>query len=178
MSQRLQLLEPAEAQVAEALSLVTVAFGPITVAFSHIAPAFSFMVTRLVIIMPGLGKLVQAAEDVAMREIVRSPITMILGLRAIMRGLAKFMTGLTKLVVGLTKFMTGISKVLGGVTAATIALAFEGFPDFRTDHASDGTADCKSDETSYIETHVTYSIVARDARDGSMPTPGCLHAGL
>jgi hypothetical protein len=90
---------------------------------------------------------VQAAEEVAVREIIRSPITMILGLRAIMRGLTKFMTGLTKLMAGLMKFIPGISEVLGGVTAATIALVFERFTDFRTDHTSDGTAESKSDGT-------------------------------
>ena len=174
----------AATEVAEALSLVAVAFSLVAAAFSQIVPAFSFMVTRRVIITPRLGKLVQAAEEVAVREIIRSPTTMILGLRAIMRGLTKFMTGLTKLMVGLMKFMPGIGEVLGGVTAATIAvtaatiaLVFERVTDFRTDHTSDGTSESKSDETSYIETHVTFSIVARGACACFMPTLRCLLTG-
>ena len=181
---RLSVVLAATIEVAEALSQVAVAFSLVAEAFSLVAPAFSFMVTRLVIVTPRLAKLVQAAEEVAVREIIRSPTTMILGLRAIMRGLTKFMIGLTKLMVGLMKFMPGIGEVLGGVTAATmaataatIALVFERVTDFRTDHTSDGTSESKSDDTSDIKTHVTFSIVARDARDGSMPTPGCLLTG-
>jgi hypothetical protein len=182
---RLSVVLAATIEVAEALSQVAVAFSLVAAAFSQIAPAFSFMVTRLVIITPRLAKLVQAAEDVAVREIIRSPTTMILGLRAIMRGLTKFMTGLTKLMVGLMKFMPGIGEVLGGVTAATmaataattIALVFERVTDFRTDHTSDGTSDGKSDDTSYIKTHVIFSIVARGACACFMPTLRCLLTG-
>ncbi len=127
-------------------------------AFRQVLAACSLMTTRRVIIAPRLGKLVQAAEEVAVREIIRSPITMRLGLRTIMRGLMKFMTGLTKVMAGLMMFMPGIGEVLGGVTAATLALAaltattlqgaFDRFTDFRTDHTSDGTAERSSDDTS------------------------------
>jgi hypothetical protein len=127
-------------------------------AFSLVSAACSLVVIRRAIIAPRLGKLVQAAEDVAVREIIRGPITMILGLRTIMRGLMKFMTGLTKVMAGLMMFLPGIGEVLGGVTAATLALAaltattlqgaFDRFTDFRTDHTSEGTADRSSDDTS------------------------------
>jgi hypothetical protein len=181
---RLSVVLAATIEVAEALSQVAVAFSLVAAAFSQILPTFSFMVTRLVIITPRLAKLVEAADEVAVREIIRSPTTMILGLRAIMRGLTKFMTGLTKLMVGLMKFMPGIGEVLGGVTAATIAataatiaLVFERVTDFRTDHTSDGTSESKSDDTSYIKTHVTFSIVARGACACFMPTLRCLLTG-
>ena len=145
---------------------------------------------RLALIAPRLAKLVQAAEDVSVREIIRGPTTMILGLRTIMPGLSKFMPGLTKFMPGLTKFMPRIGEVLGGVTAATMAATaatvvlertLHFMTDFRTDHGSEGTSegtsDGTSDQTSDIETHSTFSIVARDARACSMPTPGCLLTG-
>jgi len=181
---RLSVVLAARIEVAEALSLVAVAFSLVAAAFSQIVPTFSFMVTRRVIITPRFAKLVQAAEEVAVREIIRSPTTMILGLRAIMRGLTKFMTGLTKLMVGLMKFMPGIGEVLGGVTAATIAvtaatiaLVFERVTDFRFFLTATGTSESKSDETSYIKTHVTFSIVARGACACFMPTLRCLLTG-
>jgi len=149
------------------------------------------MVPRLALIAPRLAKLVQAAEDVSVREIIRGPTTMILGLRTIMRGLTKFMPALTK-------FIPSIGDVLGSITVATVATlaataaaatvlavvlerTLHFMTDFRTDHGSEGTSegtsDGTSDQTSDIETHSTFSIVARDARACSMPTPGCLLTG-
>jgi hypothetical protein len=73
------------------------------------------MVPRRGVIVPRLGKLVSAADEVSVREIIRGPITMILGLRTIMPGLTKFMPGLMTFMPGLTKFMPGIGEVLHGV---------------------------------------------------------------
>jgi hypothetical protein len=79
------------------------------------------MVPRRGVIVPRLGKLVSAADEVSVREIIRGSITMILGLRTIMPGLTKFMPGLMTFMPGLTKFMPGIGKVFHGVTEAPCA---------------------------------------------------------
>jgi len=65
VSWHLRLSEPAELQVAEAFILIAAGFSLVEAAFSHVMAACSLMTTRRVIIAPRLGKLVQAAEEVA-----------------------------------------------------------------------------------------------------------------
>jgi len=91
VSWHLRLSEPAR-QVAEAFSLV--------------AAAFSLIPIRLGLIVARRAKLVHAAEDVSVPEIIL--------------GLMKMMPGLRTIMPGLTKFMPGLGEVFGGVTACSM----------------------------------------------------------
>jgi hypothetical protein len=141
-------------------------------------------VPRLGIIAPRLGKLVKAAREVEVREIICGPITMILGLRTIMRSL--------------TKFVPGIGEVLGGVTVATMAATTATFvpaivlveqtaqllSDDHSEGTSEHTSGDSSEETSdsiSISRHSVFSIVARGAprllhADARVPADGAIKA--
>jgi len=124
---------------------------------------------------------VHAAEDVSVLEIILGVMKMMPGLRTLMPGLTKIMPGITKFFPRIAEVLGSVVTTLAAITAATIVLAvvivIEQTTHFLSDESSDGTSENTSDDTSDFSKHSEFSIVARDARACSMPTPGCLPTG-
>jgi len=160
--------------VASVLRLSVPVASQVAEAFSLSAAACSLMPTRV-------GKLLHAAAVVSVPEIIH-------GLTTITRCRIKFMLRPAEVTEGFTEATMVVAVVtvaMVAIVAATfvpaVVLVIErithGASDETSDGTSEGSSDDTSDETSESSGHSTFSIVARGARAGVMPTPGCLLTG-
>jgi hypothetical protein len=156
-------------------------------AFSHVAVAFSLSAAACSLMPTRVGKLLKAAAEVSVPEIIP-------GLTTIMRCLTKFMIRPAEVMEGFTEATTMVVAVVTVAMVAIVAATFvpavvlvEQTAQLLSDHHSEGTSEHTSGDSSEdtseptisISRHSVFSIVARGCprlldADARVPVTGRL----
>lgn len=112
-----------------------------------------------------IGQFLQAADDVAAREIL-------LGVTEILARRAEVLSGFTEVVAAVAVAMAAVMTVVAMMTMVTMVMVVV------VEQITQKTSDETSRETWQETEHSAFSLSARGSRACFMPTPGCLQTGL